>query len=321
MSGPRQSWLACLIALACLPGCGDSEDACERPSPFGSGPAAPLSKDIKFISEIGRKSYPEATAPEPAPLLNWDFSKKQAHVYDYVQKAVNRSNMMGGLADTDQSIDGTLSLLVRSKGDGTATVVMKDTQMSMTVDGEKKAMRSNFPPMAVQGMKEDGSMRTGNSSTELLLKMLSPLPTKPLKPGESVALPASMPFNIMGSVLEVTGTATVTLTGYVSINGRTCARLDTDIDISKLDVPEDLEGSYECFAKGKSVSYFDVQARSFVNLELAMTMAFSTETPSPKIEMDDEAGPDMPDTMEVSMQVNTLIRVSRNAKKTAAENK
>ena len=63
------------------------------------------------------------------------------------------------------------------------------------------------------------------NSQEMLLKMLFPIPSSPLRVGESVSSPRAVPFNAMGSLLEVTGSSVTTLTGYVGLDGKTCARL------------------------------------------------------------------------------------------------
>ena len=189
---------------------------------------------------------------------------------------------------------------------------MKDMATSMTMDMGKdapKTMEQKMPPVVMQGMKEDGSGSFGGSQQDMLLKMLFPLPTKSLKVGDWCDVPAQMPFNAMGSVLEVKGRSRITLTRYVKIGNRTCAQLDVDTDISELKVPSELEGEYKCSTKGMSVFYFDVANRSFVSGTIALIMQFSIDAPTAEMKISGEDTSDMPKRSKMSMAGDNLIRV------------
>jgi len=309
--------------VLCLQGCGDSDDetACPLPGgPFGSaGELLPLLTESKHLDEIGATSHPKAAPPQEAPLLRWDFSRPAVQAYDYTQTMEMESTMGPGMG---MKINGAGTVLLKSKENDVAILVMKDMKMNMTsemdVGGGENMMKTAAPPIVVTGVKEDGSMKTGNSSAEILLQFLFPLPPKPLRVGESAAVPATMPFNAMGSVLFVEGTSTITLTGYVTIDGRRCARLETDIDVSKLDVPEELTATYECVTRGKSISYFDVERRRFVSVEVALVMGMHFDAPMPTTDMKGEG---LPEKMKMSMQTDTRIRLTLNPEKAAAEAK
>ncbi len=152
---------------------------------------------------------------------------------------------------------GKLSL--KSERNNIARLVLEDLTMNieMNVPGkdETKFMKSQAPPMVIQGIKEDGSMKLGYSYQELLLKTLFPIPQHPLKIGDSVSIPAQMPFNAMGSLVHVTGTSQIKLVDYVQIDGKTCTKLKTAIDISTLNVPLEMEGNYKCQVKGSSIFF------------------------------------------------------------------
>ena len=170
-------------------------------------------------------------------------------------------------------------------------------------------MTHTAPPLVVQGMKEDGSGSFGDSSQDMFLKMLFPLPTKPLKVGETVDVPARMPFNAMGSVLQVKGRFRITLGRYVKIGKRSCAELDVDLDISELKVPSELKGEYKCAMKGKSVFYYDVANRSFVSGTIAVLMQFSIDAPMPRMKISGQDAPDTPERQKMSMIGDNLISV------------
>ena len=143
----------------------------------------------------------------------------------------------------------------------------------------------------------------------MLLKMLFPLPSKPIKIGESVDVPAQIPFNAMGSLLQVTGHSRITLTQFVKIGGRTCAQLDVDIDISQIEVPTELKGEYKCSSRGASIFFFDIDSRSFVSGTIALIMQFSINTEMPQVKISGDNVPDMPRRSKMSMMSDNLIRV------------
>ena len=271
----------------------------------------------RFEGEIREEEYKEVDSPSEAPVFRWDFSEnKTVHFYRYQQEVRNESDMgalsggSSGVMDQEMSANG--DLLIKSQGDGTAELVLKDMKMTMKMDmgeDEPKTMEQVIPALVVQGVKEDGSGSFGDSSQDLLLKMLFPLPPQSLKVGESVDVPAEMPFNAMGSMLKVTGRSRITLDRYVRIDGRTCAKLDVDTDISRLNVPSELKGEYKCSTKGSSVFYFDVENRSFVSGTIALIMQFSIDAPTPRMKISGEDAADMPERSKVSMVSDNLIKV------------
>ena len=293
-----------LSALAlCLASCGPETDT--------SGAAS------QFAKEVTKEKYEKTEPPSAAPVFRWDFSKANVvHTYAYEQEVRSKTDMGaafgGGSGDTGQEMSAKGLLLVKSQGDSTAELVLKDMQMSMKMDmgeDEPKTMGQKMPPFVVQGMKEDGSGSFGNSSQDMLLKLLFPLPSKLLKVGEFVDVPSQMPFNAMGSMLQVKGQSRITLRGYVTIGGRTCAQLDVDTDISELKVPSELKGEYECSTRGTSVFYFDVANRCFVSGTIALIIQFSIDAPMPQMKISGEDAPDMPKRSKMSMTSDNLIRV------------
>lgn len=272
----------------------------------------------QFAKEVTKEKYKETAPPSALPVFRWDFSRANVvHTYTYEQAVRSKSDMGSSFGsrsgDMGQEISTKGALLIKSQGDGTAELVLKDMKMSMKMntggDEEPKTMEQTMPPFVVQGMKEDGSGSFGNRSQDMLLKMLFPLPTKALKIGDSVDVPAQMPFNAMGSLLQVKGRSRITLTRYVKIGKHTCAQLDVDTDISELKVPSELKGEYKCSTKGTSVFYFDVENRSFESGTIALVMQFSIDAPMPKMKISGEDAPDMPERSKMSMISDNLIRV------------
>jgi len=305
--------LTALAALVLL-SCGRNEDDTESTSTLRE---LTFSNQSQFLKELEIESYRDAEALETPPVFQWNFSKKQIYSYTYEQKVRNKTNMDAfskTSQDTEQTMTGKGELLIKSQGDHTANLVLKDMKMKMEMnlseEGGPKTMEQTAPQMVIQGMKEDGSLSLCNSSQEMLLRMLFPLPSKGLKVGESVDVPAYMPFNAMGSLLQVKGRSRITLTKYVKIGGHTCAQFDTDIDISELNLPSELKGDYSCSEKGASRFYFDIAKRRFISGSIAIMMQFSIDAPMPQMRVGGEKTPDMPKRAQMSMVSDNLIRVA-----------
>ena len=272
----------------------------------------------RFAGEVTRETYPETDAPATPPVFRWDFSSPDVvHTYSYEQEVRTTSDMGLSVGDAPGTLDQTMSstgvLLVRSRGSGTGELVLKDVKVRMESDAGgddgSRSMEQTIPPIVVQGLKEDGSGAFGDNPQDMFLKMLFHLPSKALRVGESVDVPAQMPFNAMGSVLQVKGRFRITLTRYVRIAENRCAQLDVDTDISQLNVPPELQGEYRCSLRGTSVFYFDVQHRRFQSGTTAVVMQAFIDAPMPKMAIPGEAMPDLPERSKLSMVSDNLIRV------------
>ncbi|MDA8412591.1 MAG: hypothetical protein M0023_02275 [Desulfobacteraceae bacterium] len=274
--------------------------------------------ESRYLKELYKNDYSEVKTPKTAPIFRWDFSKKNVRAYSYDQEVINKTELGAEtgseISDPEQSMSAKGSLLINSQADGTAELVLKDMKTSMRIAFNKtddpKIMEQEMPPFVVQGMKEDGTGPFGDSSQDMLLKLIFPLPTKTLKIGESVDVPAQMPFNAMGSQLQVKGRSRITLTKYVLIGNHTCAQFNVDIDISDLKVPSALEGEYLCSTKGSAVFFFDINSRTFVSGSTALLMQFSIDAPMPKMNIQGEATPNIPARSKMSMKSDNFISVS-----------
>ncbi|MCF7871102.1 MAG: hypothetical protein K9L95_03845 [Candidatus Omnitrophica bacterium] len=275
-------------------------------------------KKSQFTEKINKNKYKEISPSSLSPIFRWNFSKDGlTHTYDYKQKVYSKTNanshFSGRSNYTEQKMSAKGILLIKSQGDNTAKLVLKKMQTKMELDtgqNKPKVIEQIMPPVVITGVKEDGSGSFGNSSQDTLLKMLFPLPPKSLKVGESADVPAKMPFNAMGSLLQAEGYSRITLARYVKIGKRICAQFDVDINISNLKVPSDLEGEYECFTKGTSVFYFDVEKRCFVSGTMAFMMQFSIDAPMPRIKISGENVPDnMPKRTKMSMINDNFVQV------------
>lgn len=275
--------------------------------------AAPISK---FANEVTKGTYKQTNPPATAPVFRWDFSKANVeHVYAYAQEVRSKTNMgsfKGKAEEMGQNMSVKGILLIKSQGDKSAEFVLKDVRMSAKMDmGGKKpqTMEGQMPPFVIQGMKEDGSGSFGDTSQGRLLKMLFPLPPHSMKVGESVDIPAQMPFNAMGSLLEVKGRTRITLSRYVKIGNHTCAQFNVDTNISQMKIPLELKGDYKFYTGGTAVFYFDIYGRYFVSGTVALVMQDSVDAPMPEMKVSGENSVDMPKRAKMSMVSDNLIRI------------
>lgn len=278
--------------------------------PYSSAEEAGTTAISKFADQIGKLEFKEVEAPSDLPVFRWDFSKRDVeYSFNYTQRVSSTTDFgatKGGPRDQDMTSEGLL--LVKSKGDGTADIVLKDMEMTIGAGGANP-MTQKMPPSVMQGMKEDSTGISGSGSVDSLLKILFPLPPKDLKVGETVAIPAEMPFNAMGSRLMVTGESKMTLTRFVDIEDRVCARFDVVTEISKLDVPDELEGTYKCSTSGTSVLYFDIGERTVVSGEVALITHFKIDAPMPGFPDGEERPAHIPKRTSMSMGSDNLIKI------------
>lgn len=272
-----------------------------------------------FIDKIEVQSYEAVDPPNDAILYRWDFSDNKEYSYKFIQKVVTQNLMTGMGPDSKDTIslskmsgDGKLSY--KSEKNNTARFVLEDLRLkaehsSDDPNAAPKTMEMKQPPMVLQGVKEDGNLIIPTSSQSLLLKLLFPLPEKPMKVSETTTVEANLPFNAMGSLLYIKGFSKITLTKCVRINGYRCAKFVSNIDISKMDIPPEIKGKFVAFAKGKSVFYFDIERRKFISGNLALLMAMDIETESPQMTYSDnkEQSQAQPKKVKLIMNGDNLI--------------
>jgi len=272
-----------------------------------------------FSDKIDLENYPSLPPPEKAQLMRWDFSEGNVYPYDFRQQTVVSNEMQDmfateGAQRNSHSMEGNGRVSLKSEQNRVARLVMDNLVLTIHFkrsNGEgtdTKQMQS--PPMVIQGIKEDGRMEIGNSSQELLIKTLFPIPPTPLELGQSVPIPASMPFNAMGSLLHVNGSSEIKFADWVVINGQACAKLETDIDISDLNVPAELKGDYACSVKGRSIFYFNVENRNFMSGRIALLISMRMVAPSPRMNFPGENnGKELPETIKMAMDSDNYISV------------
>lgn len=272
-------------------------------------------KQSRFLKEISLKQYPEAQPIIPPPQMRWDFSGDRIYSYKLNQKVIMQmtSNILRQNTPNDETTMNTSgSLQIKSQQNGTARIVFEDLKADMQ---DSKAESTNGMKMqntstsVIQGFNEDSTFKENALSGQIGLGFLFTLPPRPIAQGETAEIPVKLPFSAMGSVLEVQGTVALRLVRYVTINNHTCVQLDSDIDISKIDVPPEVKGKHEMFVRGKATSFFDVQERQFVKASVAMVNYIMSESPTPQVQTSDESA-DIPELASISMTTDILFEAT-----------
>ena len=267
-----------------------------------------------FAKEVFQEDFKKVNPPNRTPVFRWDFSEPGIeHNYSYEQKVKMKNDMQssfggGESKNIEQEMSTKGKLIIKSQGNGTAKMVLKDMKMSMG-GSKSETMAQQMPPIVVQEVNEDGSGSFGDNSLDMMLKTLFPLPQQPINVGESVDIPVQMPFNAMGSVLQATGRSHITLSKYVMVGDRFCAKFNVDTVISEMQIPKEIKGDYGCSVKGTSVFYFDVENRVFVSGKIAMLMTLSVDAPMPKTNIPEEKSTEMPKSSNMTMVNDNFVQV------------
>ena len=233
----------------------------------------------RFEKEIRAAAQGKLRPASNAVKFRWDFSADKSYVYDFRQKVVSKSYGETN-RDSSASLDGRLSM--KSKGDGTADMVLDQmrAQMNFGPKKETKTEPSEIPPMVMPGIPEDGSLPAGSNPQAILTRFLFPFPKEAMATGATAQIPLHMPFNAGGSPLTVKGEARVKMMGLIERDGRTLACLEVTYDISDLDVPKELDGEYGCSTHGRALIFYDVKDRALESADLAIVMGIRASMPN-----------------------------------------
>ncbi|MDD2476284.1 MAG: hypothetical protein PHI32_10265 [Dysgonamonadaceae bacterium] len=175
--------------------------------------------------------------------FSWDFSKPKKLIYSYSQ-IINNETKMSRDEPTDKAYMNAIgNLNVKIKDNNLADLSLTNIEIK-SVDFDKDGnpqdtMIQKAPPQVIQDMEPDGSF--SDSNIDIMFKILFPLPSKDLKEGEKDKVAMQTPFNANGSRLYVKGFNTIEFSGYKTINDRECVVLNGIIDISEMDVPEEIK--------------------------------------------------------------------------------
>jgi len=224
----------------------------------------------------GNNTPKETLEPESTstPSFQWDFSKNRTFVYSYYQSVKAQNHMQEGVPADLSEITMLGKMNVAVQGVTSADLSLTEGNSSMllfdALGKQKDSMYQKVPDVVVQGMNAKGQFL--NQNTDLLFKLLFPLPDKMLEMGASEEVKMQMPFNISGSQLFVHGKRTLTYIENKEMEGRQCAVLESKVNVSELTVPEQLKGAFKSIAVASGRYYFDLEQHVYVGSDIELKM-------------------------------------------------
>jgi hypothetical protein len=172
--------------------------------------------------------WPDAAGPSSPVAFKRNFKKPGSWLYDYRQNMTMTASV--GPAPSVSAVQAKGTLTVESKRDGNAVASLSAEVTSHEV-GEPP---DHAGPLTMElPLDETGTVDTVDSETAMVALLL-PVPTKPMKIGDTDAVRFRLP--ITGNLFpmsSVSGPLTFKLVGYSKIGSRTCARFDTSLAIEE----------------------------------------------------------------------------------------
>ncbi|MGD9368985.1 MAG: hypothetical protein PVH87_24990 [Desulfobacteraceae bacterium] len=217
-----------------------------------------------FLDQIDRNNYIVNKQLHGSNLFKWDFSNTNQYIYSYLKKSIENdfSNIIGieSGKDTTKMISNA-NFLISSSGNHTADLELKDIETVITHWNGKEKKLQNIPSIVIASIDEEGMNKANKNNVDLLPEVLFPLPNRTLKVKENNTINKSIPVAINDKIFTVVGELIITLTDYVIINNRDCARFEVIADFEN---PNDLDGNCMCTIKTNTVYYFDIERHCLV---------------------------------------------------------
>lgn len=241
--------------------------------------------------------------------VKWNFKNFDKLTYDYHQVMENQTSL--GFGDPILS-EAKGTLIISVKESGKADIIFKEVKMSMFSISEEgdtnRTMSQVSPDFFMQDMDEFGNIDGPlNQRTELLAQILFPVPTEEIGIGEKSKLPAVMPFNMFGSIINVNGYNEIKLEAIDD----GMARISTVLDIAEYDIPEDADVNYDCYVKGTSNYSFNLSEGYFKTADLDFTMVARNIPDEDKTENNSDSTNFLQDmTKDFGMKMKTDIKLT-----------
>lgn len=210
-------------------------------------------------------------------VFKWRFDKFKKLTYKYEQIAgINSVLFERDHMKTFNRLNG--SLIIKVKNDSLADMVFGDLKMAMcnvdSLGDTSVVMSQSAPDMFIQNFKEDGSMEGQlNGQLEMVAKTLFPVIDKKMEIGDSADKQVSMPFNVFGSSIDVTGYNRIKYVG----KKEGIDKLETVLNISQYTIPDDVKTKYICYMKGNSKFDFNSEKGFFTNGLVNTNIVMGTE--------------------------------------------
>jgi hypothetical protein len=195
--------------------------------------------------------------------FEWDFNSNKDYVYSFTQIS-HRKRKTNKLQETDKVfIKKSGKIIISGKTENIADLSFLDVIIKAKYEGSKDTINQVQINSLIQGLdsKSHFSATTGISD---FLRVLIPLPKNDLEVQNEEKEGLYYPLHLNESILNSKGFNTLLFSEYKEVNGRKCAVLNGDINVSKLKLPDYIKGDYQLSKKGKGTYYFDIDEGCYV---------------------------------------------------------
>lgn len=194
--------------------------------------------------------------------IEWNFENKSKIVYSYSQEIIseNKLSKNDNLNKTYIIGKGKLNIIIKDKD--FADLSITNLKVKMKSDISKDTIFNTQNDILIQDLKTDGSFLS-NSGNELFQTLL-PIINKKISQSETYNIPLVLSYNFNGSTVNSKGFNKLTFVKYENLNEHNCAVLKGEINISKLNLPNNIKGKYELTQTGNGTYYFDIENGYFI---------------------------------------------------------
>lgn len=206
--------------------------------------------------------------------FQWNFSTKKKLIYSFKQivHVENSANKSEQPEKTD--VTGIGQLAIQVTDNNSAELMISDLKMEIVSYRKDGSIRDTLKPapqnLGPIGMNSNGTFT--DKDVDVLFNVLLPLPSTLLQPRDSEKMPMKIPFIANETKALCIGANTLTFIGFKEFQERNCAMLEGIIDVSDLQVPDELKEQYKFKTTGNAKYYFDVEDGLFVGADVEMTM-------------------------------------------------
>jgi hypothetical protein len=303
--------LPLLCTLLAGPACREepAAPAAPQPPPVQAKliPAADLA-DPQMADRVGKPGLPKASAAPERFLGRWVLKPGKTRGYRYTQEALASSKVAD--EERTQRLQVTGFLTVEPKGAASADVVLQDAQATVVATNpgaDPRAQEQKLEPKVYEEL-----LRTNKQEKDpedpLVLAMLS-VPGSELGVGERTEEILRMPFHTGGTTLWAEGALTTTLVGFVACGKSTCAHLAREIDVTEVEMPEGVAGTFTVRVKSTGWTLFDLDDGSVLQHKSATHIRLGADVPAPALEGQPSSQP--ADPAKVDMRQEHLHEILR----------
>lgn len=202
-----------------------------------------------------------------------NFETQKEYIYSMSQTTHILNKNQEKKETFKSNISGKGKLIIKSKANNLADLSFENFTIKIINNNTKDTLYKTQENSTIKNFKSDGTFLPENKQYNFGSLKILPLPTKKLSVGESNEIPHSLPLKINDTIINSTGKLKLLFSGYENLNGSECAILKGEIDISKLELPENISGKYKLSEFGNGKYYFDLKEKCFVKA----TVEYKTE--------------------------------------------